>query len=464
MFDDGKPCHSANTTPIAVMDISSGQRCAAVTHVVFIARTRLASTVMRGRLTVSVLMQTRALHGARASLCEAPCNTTQLQAHFHARGKPTTCILIKYPESSVQDLCRAHGALVVLDSVDNHRLFAASTVATRGYKDLDAMLVQTWQHALWLQAQGVRSVVLPHSHGNLNGWNEGKSIGVREHIRGVGFLIGDRRNLPDRFAMELLTTACCAANATLWLISSAPGWPTAFEQQSCPNATRMIRLRRSWAYGNRPPRGACQGVVASVGMGSCSAAPTGQPVLDHRQRSGAIASSTLSQVAAAAAGSSATSWAAVPGQRRLIDATGQRPLYQVPRLHELIDVGLLWSPGGQVGNAMAVANRPPTRLHWWWSEGMPTIGEPMVAYAEAAWRVGYPRALLNLSKPYDIQQALQCAVRTRITRQCLRSRAQLAAQLTSPQHSAMQLLVSLCAVAREAHARCPHRHRTRVFS
>jgi hypothetical protein len=99
-----------------------------------------------------------------------------------------------------------------------------------------------------------------------------------------------------------------------------------------------------------------------------------------------------------------------------------------------------------MGNPFAVANRPPTRMAWWWSHGVPVLGFPMEAYVEGARRAGYPPTLLNLTRAVDVERAL-CAVADARTRGCLRRSALHGAALTSPQYSARELLAALCVVA-----------------
>ena len=144
-----------------------------------------------------------------------------------------------------------------------------------------------------------------------------------------------------------------------------------------------------------------------------------------------------------------TAFGAGGGPRsELRDHTKQRPYYESKLLHDKVDVGLLWRPGNQkVGGAFGIRNRPPTRMHWWWSHGVPTLGYPMVAYTEGAARAGYPAELLNVSRTTDLPAAL-CAVSSSETRSCLRAAALRGAAVTSPQYSALELVAALCGVAK----------------
>ena len=130
----------------------------------------------------------------------------------------------------------------------------------------------------------------------------------------------------------------------------------------------------------------------------------------------------------------------------LDDDTQQRGYYRSPQLHETVDLGLLWRPGNQAGSPFAVANRPPTRMAWWWSHGVPTLGYPMAAYTEGAARARYPAHLLNVSRVVDLPAAL-CALMPPRRRACLREAALRGAAVTSAQYSAHELVVALCELA-----------------
>ena len=107
-----------------------------------------------------------------------------------------------------------------------------------------------------------------------------------------------------------------------------------------------------------------------------------------------------------------------------------------------IDIGLVWPPSNQLGSGFAKVNRPPTRMHWWWSQGIPTIGFPMVAYVEQAKRVGYPASLLGLHT-HNLFDAL-CAVTPVAARTCLHESALRGGALSHPVYSAYELISALC--------------------
>lgn len=107
------------------------RRCLAGKHVVFVSNAALASGVMRGELPRSVLHQTLQLHGVRATLCGPPCNATRLDGHLTVHGPADVCVMIKYADPLTHRYCRKHGALTILDNVDNHRAFDTCVLAAR---------------------------------------------------------------------------------------------------------------------------------------------------------------------------------------------------------------------------------------------------------------------------------------------------------------------------------------------
>jgi hypothetical protein len=144
-------------TPLSVVH---RRRCADGHQIIFLARAGLASGVMRGLLTASVLQQMRAQHmlGVEAATC-MDCSIDKLTALLTAPlARTLACVAVKYPEPRLYRVCRAHGALVALDSVDNWRLFERSIMLHdhQGYRGADVLLVQ------------VRHIhIHPHSNGAL---------------------------------------------------------------------------------------------------------------------------------------------------------------------------------------------------------------------------------------------------------------------------------------------------------
>lgn len=470
--------------------------CLAGAHVVLIVNSALASGVMRGELPKSVLQQTEASHRVRVTLCGPPCNATRLAHHMARHGDAAACVQIKYGDPRVYRLCRARGALVLLDNVDNHRAFDHSVLPTESYQSADAMIVQTREHAAWLDYRyGMRAVVLPHPHGNLNAWGLNLSRPVRPRLVGIGLLLGDawrNRPLPDE--LDAVAAIGCALNISVQYVFSQPGRRLKYENVPCPNATYGGKvLMDAWAKerqkGERLPNwlrhrdamaeiarvyGGCLGQTRLPTLGRmlaerhpslwdtaeaarrrfCAPGSALDPLGSRSLINAVLGTSFSDQGASNSAGDGFDGTAIVVEGRPqhpngttppLIDHTGQQRYYDAPRLHDFIDVGLLWRPGHQNGSPAAVRNRPPTRMHWWWSHGVPTIGNPMVAYVEGAKRVGYPVELVNMSRAIDLPDML-CMLASPVTRGCLREAALRGATLTSPQYSAQELLAAICEV------------------
>lgn len=399
-------------------------RCALGAHVVFIGTSGLKSMVMRGTLMVSVLNQTFARHGVRASyvLIHSPTNTSSesrmIESHFDRVGGPAACVIIKYSVAWVGAACRRRGAVVLVDSIDNHRAFSKSTLANEHYAAMDAIIVQTQVHASMVASWGQHAVVQPHPHGNLGAWSV--ASGTRPRLRGVGFVMADTKNMPTRDDLRIILRGVCRANASLYMISSkSDGLHIRPYGKNCsdsawyelePNTTQ-VQSRRSAAP-----------FPSSFRLPVCSSGPGGSGL--H----------------------AAAPWGARHLAGPIVDSTHQRRYYESSELLERIDVGLVWRPGHQQGGPLAIANRPPTRMHWWWSHRLPVIGYPMEAYLDAARRVKYPTELLNLTAAEHIEKAL-LLIAAAEDRACLQRTAAHGARVSSPWHAGLELLVAICSLA-----------------
>ena len=329
------------------------------------------------------------------------------------------CVLIKYSVAWMGAACRRRGAIVLVDSIDNHRAFNRRDLGNEHYGAMDAIIVQTQKHAAWLAEQGHTALVVPHPHGNLGAWSVASH--VRPTIRGVGFVASDAKNMPTQSDLRMIVRACCRFNATLYIVGTG-GAAFRFKQQNCTEEDLMAAAEnRHWAEEGRSP---------------CAASgPHGN---QHPGRATAVRFGTSGGPLMSNFGAEALA--------QLRDETGQRKYYESTRLLELIDVGVLWRPGRQQGSAFAIRNRPPTRMHWWWSHGIPVIGYPMEAYLDAGRRVSYPESLLNLTTSEEIEEALRRIAQPQ-ERACLQAPSLQGAMLSSPLYSSSELLVAICALA-----------------
>lgn len=401
-------------------DVRRRQRCAAGSHIVFIGTSGLNSMVMRGHMTHSVLNQSFASHGATSSFIyiSSPLNTSlkesnMIESHFDNVGGPSACIIIKYSVAWVGAACRRRGALVFVDSIDNSRAFSQATLRNEHYMAMDAIIVQTEVHAAMVASWGHVAVVLPHPHGNLGAWSVAES--VRPRLRGVGFVVADSKNMPTREDVRRMQRATCRANVTFYVVSSHTKGGLSISPYMHPNCTD----------------GAWHGPDFSRPSGGAN--PSG--TCDARHGGGGGGAHRLSSRA----------WTFGSDLESLRDPTHQRRYYESAQLLELIDVGLVWKPGHQQGGRIAQHNRPPTRMHWWWSHGIPVIGSPMAAYVDAARRAHYPEELLNLTTADHIEAALH-RLAAADERQCLQRAARHGAHLSSPWYAALELLAAICAV------------------
>ena len=428
-------------------DVRRLHRCAEGAHVVFIGTSGLGSMVMRGQLTNSLLNQSFALHGARSSYITvtSPTNTsffsTMIESHFDQIGGPSACVIIKYSVAWVGAACRRRGALVLVDSIDNFRAYSKSTLANEHYSAMDGIIVQTEFHASLVASWGHVAVLLPHPHGNLNSWSV--ADGVRERVRGVGFVMQDSKNMPTNVDMHKILRGCCRANTTLYLVSSrSDGLQVRpYTHRNCTNGL--------WDDGAGD---------TSRGGHHKEQQQSQQQYVDGEQRSETARSSLSPCVSRFGMGSNggehtrkhgggtgfATRWSTFGSHlTSLADPTRQKRYYDAQQVLDLIDVGVVWRPGHQQGGKIAVDNRPPTRMHWWWSHGIPVIGYPMQAYLDAARRAGYPEELLNLTTSTGVEQALR-QIDAAEERSCLQRMAHRGAELSSPWYASVELLAAIC--------------------
>ena len=144
----------------------------------------------------------------------------------------------------------------------------------------------------------------------------------------------DQKNMPGRDDMREIIKGCCRANATLYVVESKTG--LRLTPKDC-NGTGPTQLKRE----HRPFR---------------HSRTCGRYSTTHL---GARAMALLNNLTAL-----------------LTDETNQRKHYLSDELLQRIDVGIVWQSGRQPGGHIAVQNRPPTRMHWWWSHAIPVIGYP----------------------------------------------------------------------------------------
>ena len=147
-------------------------------------------------MPLSVLNSTRGqLHRARVSyvtFAKTPTGSSSpedwLEHHFSTYGRPSACVLIKENLISAAKTCRRHGALVLLDCIDNDR--CSSAHLTHDFKKYyHAVIVQTLFHAEWLAARGVRPLVQPHPHGDHK--RRWVAHPMRDRLLSVGLVFGE---------------------------------------------------------------------------------------------------------------------------------------------------------------------------------------------------------------------------------------------------------------------------------
>ena len=347
--------------------------------------------------------------------------------------RPTACVLVKMQEFQRRpffagskrqaiDACRNVGAFTVLDCIDNPECASTDHMSLNSglFAGLDALLVQTQAHLALVQRYGMRGAVVPHPHFNFQGWSP--KTKPRKTIAEVGILVGDPvNNMPDDQTLHELADACCEHGVTLKLVLSE-------------NTHRLplppVRVVDAWS-------------------GNCS---TSEDAASARQRQCRLAEPKLNVphppkfAAGLARRVAAQSLLMAQADAGLVQA--QQPYYISPDgALDKIDVALLWSPPklriAQDGE-FAVNNRPPTRIHWWFSHGHPVLADGhMEAYKDAGQRVGYPPELLSVSSASMLSEAL-CSIADPGTRAKLQELSKFGGVLSSPVVAGEALLGALC--------------------
>ena len=359
--------------------------------------------------------------------------------HITRYGRPSVCVMTKFARSDATKLCREAGALIIWDLIDNPQ--STDVDYLRGH-DFDALAVHTDVHAAFLAKYGIRTLVLPHSHGNTLRWSRLSATSEpRPRIRGVGFVYGDPLSKPPPADLASLTAELCAINVTFYLVASPPNKAITLHPQPCAS-TRSASAALPAAHGGKHGLDSC-GALPSFGASGANAnarESSAQKALKSYQ--------ALERVPPEATQALPAELASPPD---LASGASQRQYYESKQLLEKIDVGLVWRPNREeeFGVArsklhdLAIANRGGTRMAWWWSHGLPVVGFPMNAYVQMAQHADYPTALVNLSTAEHVRRAI-CDIQSPTTRHFLQKLALRGAELFSPESSALDFMHAIC--------------------
>ena len=126
------------------------------------------------------------------------------------------------------------------------------------------------------QEYGLRAIVIPHGHTNLEQWSTART--VRPQLRGVGFVYMWPKSLPHGADLRMLTRVVCSLNATFYVVKAAGGKPMHVSALPCPNASSISVLsaerRRAADEESGAPRIAGAEVLARTLRGQCAANQT----------------------------------------------------------------------------------------------------------------------------------------------------------------------------------------------
>jgi len=185
--------------------------------------------------------------------------------------------------------------------------------------------------------------VVPHQHTNVGGWRVRKPVASLRPVRKIGILAGNRMNKPsENETLQLATAACDIAGASLVVINEnkVGGRRATITTYTCDRRRTLVLPPRN-THGQNPSRS-----QLGKDCGKLKNAPT-----------------------------------------TCFSMSSQAFYHDVPWIDE-IDVALLW-PSQQNYRSNELEARPPTRMLFWWSHGVPTIFYPFAAYVEVARAAGY---------------------------------------------------------------------------
>ena len=390
-----------------------GPPAAVTAHIVFCTKwlyqgsTAMRALAIASGINAMAVNGTKRLAAAKAFVVEIAHDG--LQAHIASHGQPTVCVLVKniYNNREVQRACRAAGALILWDVIDQE--LAWNLWYLRAV-DQDAIISLTAKQQRWLEAHGLRSVLIPHGHSNLGGWSVAGR--PRPQMRGVGFVYAEVKSLPGPQDLRMLNDGICRRGATLYLVKTATD-----SNRTSGLFIEPMKCRSPWRLA--PP---CAPTRVCRRRGG-SQQPPSPPALPGPD---------------------------VPPIADLESVVNQKRHYESNELIQKIDVGLSWRPSRAHEHPWAVANRDGTRMAWWFSHRLPVIAYPMHAHVELAASIGYPMSLVNVTDAASLDRAL-CLVAPQSERSCLMAAVRQGNKRSSPQGAAH---VWLAAMQKAHAARC----------
>ena len=354
--------------------------CVKGAHVVFVSESQ--SIVPRRDVIMStVLKQVFQTHSSVAYIggkSEAETAST-LEEHFRAFGEPAVCISVQRPSVEAHRVCRDHGAMVLLDCVDNPQCTQADSLQSAAFASADALLVQTMTHRQVLRSQGMHAAVWPHPHGNFMGWSP--SGPPRDKVTNVGLLVSEpATNMPGQ------RHAPAAARRGLLRARRLP-FPRA-----CPGQGRLGAAARGLAAQGRlagpglvhaPPRRrrrararqAPAPQAGSLGGGAGGGAPGGDGATSHVREPPADEDALAMRLRELGKPRGRRPRA---GPARPLPVGGRRG-HLCPRHHRRgPDVaGAIRSSPRRRPTALRRQQPPPTDSAWWFPHGTPVLAHSM---------------------------------------------------------------------------------------
>lgn len=416
--------------------------------IVFIRKTFLGDTIIRGHLTDLAFAQLGLRCKSEVVHVEWFANLVKLNRTltmaYNGHRKPWVAYFVKeawLPEPDLAHLVGAYAVFDVIDNVKRSRVWpnTSNDMGTTNVvpnNAVDLYLVNTRWHASVLNDMGVAAAPFAHPHANLRLLEPNYAPPKIDPSR-LGMMVSQVANTPNSDTLLRLAAQACDAGMQLTLYQSrsngvreiaCPG-PLLGEDptqkvNTCPDLACRSLVGPQWTEvplttaGNDASAAACSGNLYSL--------PPPLRANYSSWRHGAADARALQ---------------AMRGRDEI--ARKQNGYYEWGR-QRLPAAAVVWEP--PFGNFEAY-NRPQTRQVWWWSFGVPTLSSQKLQSAQdAGARAGMPRAVRELTldgAESNLTAVLRCLRATPSIRSELQARALNDARHASSIASAARELQSL---------------------
>jgi hypothetical protein len=380
-------------TAAAKLKAAAATACKAPIDIVFIVFDNWGSAKLRGQLMNEALV-TLNVSFARSSLVDVQ---TLLEGRID-KANVDIWVFVKHCRPHVADACKKHSpkSLIFLDILDNYKdeelpatgplvdLIEGSTITGADYVLTQSKIVQGQQPTqIWY-----------HQHTNAGPWEVKQAADVTRDVKVIGFLCGGTGTMADEKTLAAVGKMACKHSAVLRV----------YNQELDDNNNIDFRIT-DWG---------------------CEGKQVGVPHIDSGSGTGSSGAKTSRGSPSAASGLAPLAQAQMKFHQGISD----------------VDIAFLWPPDDLV----TTLYRPPTRLLYWWSHGVPTVFFPYKSYVEVSEASGYSVDSVNMSSASlpGIEAILATLATNTSVRQSLHKLGLEAARWYSTEAQALKLANIVC--------------------